>query len=146
MPNIFQRKELVKSMSQAPNIDRLLCGSKFESQQKSHEVKICGKNFVSCSYLLKASLYHFKRINKTFLLKKSFNYGSSNLIYVFICKRCKEKYRKNRLPCEIANKYSQILYKTAAIPTIGSWRTFTFLRRRKVWYLSFFNIVQGYNL
>ena len=47
MPNIFLLKKLVKSMSQAPYLGRLLCRSKFESHQKNHEVKNCGKNCVS---------------------------------------------------------------------------------------------------
>ena len=53
----MSKKELVKSMSQAPNLGRLLCRSEFESQHKNHEVKNCGKNCDSCPYLLKASLY-----------------------------------------------------------------------------------------
>ena len=92
MSSIFQRKKLVKFMSQAPNLGRLLSRSKFESQHKNHEVKNCGKNCVSCPYLLKASLHQFKRINKTFLLKNSFNCESSNLIYVAIYQGCKEEY------------------------------------------------------
>ena len=92
MSSIFQRNKLVKSMSQAPNLGRLLIRSKFESQHKNHEVKNCGKNCGSCPYLLKASLYQFKRVNKTFLLKNSFNCESSNLIYVAICQGCKEEY------------------------------------------------------
>ena len=70
MSNIFQRKKLVKSMSQAPNLDRLLWRSKFEPQYKNHEVKNYGKNCVSCPYLLKASLYQFKGINRTFFAEK----------------------------------------------------------------------------
>ena len=54
MSNIFQRKKLVKSMSQAPNLGRLLCRSKFESQHKNHEVRNCEKNCVSCPYLSKS--------------------------------------------------------------------------------------------
>ena len=92
MSNIFQRKKPVKFMSQAPDLGRLLCRSKFESQHKNHEVKKCGKNCVSCPYLLKASLYEFKRVNKTLLLKNSFNCESSNLIYVVIGQECKEEY------------------------------------------------------
>ena len=92
MSNIFQRKKLAKSMSQAPNLGRLLCMSKFESQYKNHEVKNCGKNCVSCPYLLKASLHQFKRVKKTVLLKNSFNCESSNLIYVVICQGCKDEY------------------------------------------------------
>ena len=92
MSNIFQRKKLVKSMSQAPNLGRLLCRSKFESQHKNHEVKNCRKNCFSCPYLLKASFYQFKRVNKTFLLKNVFTCESSNLIYVLICQGCKDEY------------------------------------------------------
>ena len=68
MPNIFLRNKFVKSLRQVPNLGRLLCRSKFESQHKNREVKNCGKNCVKCPYLLKASLYRFKRVNKTFLL------------------------------------------------------------------------------
>ena len=92
MSNIFQRKKLVKSMSQAPNLCWLLCRSKFESQHKNHKVKNCGKNCDSCPNLLKASLYQFKQTRKTFLLKNSFNCQSSNLICVAICQGCKERY------------------------------------------------------
>ena len=56
---------------------------KFESHRKNPEAKNCGKDCVSCSFLLKASLYQFKRVGKTFLMK---NCESSNLIYVVICK------------------------------------------------------------
>ena len=55
-------------------------------------MKNCGKNYVSCPYLLKAFLYQFKRVKKTLLLKSSFNCESSNLIYVVICQGCKEEY------------------------------------------------------
>ena len=55
-------------------------------------MKSCGKNCVSCPYLLKGSLYQFKQVKKTFLLKNSFNCQSSNLIYVIICQGCKEEY------------------------------------------------------
>ena len=48
-------------------------------------MKNCGKNCVSCPYVLKASLYQF-------LLKNSFNCGSSNLICDVICQECKEEY------------------------------------------------------
>ena len=79
-------------MSQAPNLERLLSGSNSGSQYKNDEVKNCGENCVSLSYLLKASLYQFKRGCKTFFLKNSFNYESSNSVYIVICKGCKEEY------------------------------------------------------
>ena len=118
MSHILQRKKLVKSMSQAPNLGRLLCRAKFESQRKNHEVKNYGTNCVTYLYLLKASLYQYKRGKKTFLLKNSFNCESSNLSYLPRTQRriC----RKNGLSSERVNKYLQAPYKTAAIATNGS--------------------------
>ena len=55
----FKKEKLFNSMSQAPNLTRLLYRSKFESHKKNHEVKNCIKKCVSCPYLLKASLYLF---------------------------------------------------------------------------------------
>ena len=106
MSNIFQSKKLVKSMSQVPNLGRLLCRSKFESQHKNHEVKNCGKNCVSCPYLLQSSLYQFKRVNKTFLQKNSFNYESSNLC-CHLPRMQRRIYRRKKLSIESANKYLQ---------------------------------------
>ena len=92
MSNIFQRKKLVKSMSQAPNLCRLLYRSKFESQHKNHKMENCGKNCVICPYILKASLYQFKQVKKFLLLKNSFNCESNILIYAVIFQGCKEEY------------------------------------------------------
>lgn len=39
MANIFQEKKFVNSMSQAPNLGRLLCRSNFESHHKNDKVK-----------------------------------------------------------------------------------------------------------
>ena len=66
MSNIFLRKKLVKSMSQAPTYGQLIRRSKFESQHKNRDVKNCGTNCFSCHYVLKVSLYQFKRKNKAF--------------------------------------------------------------------------------
>ena len=92
MSNIFQRKKLVKSMSQAPNLCRLLYRSKFESQHKNHEMENCGKNCVICPYILKASLYQIKQVKKFILLKNSFNCESNILIYAVIFQGCKGEY------------------------------------------------------
>ena len=86
MSNISQKKKLPESMSQATNLKRFFCRSKFESQRKNHNVKNCEKMY-QLAYLLKASLYQFKRVNKTFLLKNYFNSESSNLVFVVICQR-----------------------------------------------------------
>ena len=42
-------------MSQAPNLEMLVCRFKFESQHKNPEVNICEKKCVSCPDLLKVS-------------------------------------------------------------------------------------------
>ena len=107
MSNTFRRKKLVKYLSQAPNLCRLLCKSKIESQRKNPENY--GKNWVSCPYFLKASLYQFKRVNETFLLQNSFNWESSNLIFVVICQGQKEEYlgEANCLVKERVNIYRQ---------------------------------------
>ena len=47
-------------------------------------------------------------------------------------------YRRRGLSSEIANKYLQAMYKTAAISPIGSRRRLTDLWRWKVLYVSFF--------
>ena len=57
-------------MSQASNLCRLLCRSKFESQHKNHEIKNWGEHRVSCPYILKAFLYQFERVSKTFFAEK----------------------------------------------------------------------------
>ena len=90
MSNVFQRNKIVKSMSQALNLGRLLCRSKFESQHKNQEVKNCGKNCVSCPYLLNASLYQFKQVNKTFFAEKLLSLSKQDFSYVAICQDAKK--------------------------------------------------------
>ena len=79
-------------MRQAPNLERFLCKSKFMSVEQHLHVNSCGKNCICCPYLLKASSYLFKRVNKVFFLKNNFNCESRNLIYVVICQGCQEEY------------------------------------------------------
>ena len=122
MTNIFQKEKLVNSISQSPNLGRFLCRPKFESQRKYREMKNSGKNCVSCPYLLKTSLYQYKRVNITFLLKNFLNCESSNLIYVVICQGCKEEStgEMENGSSKTENRYSQATYKTATISKIGS--------------------------
>ena len=96
-------------MSRAPHLGRLLCRFKFEPQHINHEVKNCGKTCASCPYLLKAYLYQFNWVNKTFLLKNFFNCESSDLIFVFICEECRIEYigEKGCLVKERINIYRQ---------------------------------------
>ena len=111
MSDIFQTKKLFKSMSQAPNLGKLLCRSKFESRHKNYKVKNCEKNCVSCPYLL--------QVNKTFFLKNSFNCESSNLC-CHLPRMQRRICRRNKLSSERATKYLQTTYKTATVSTIGS--------------------------
>ena len=92
MSNVFNGKKLIKSMRQAPNLERLLCKSKFMPVEEHFHVNSCGKNCICCPYLLKASSYLFKRVNNVFFLKDNFNCESRNLIYVVICQGCQEEY------------------------------------------------------
>ena len=60
--------------------------------EEHFHVNSCGKNCVCCPYLLKASSYLFKRVNKVFFLKNNFNCESRKLIYVIFCQGCQEEY------------------------------------------------------
>ena len=68
MSNVFNGKKLINSMRQAPNLERLLWKSKFMPVEEHFHVYSCGKNCICCPYLLKASSYLFKRVNKVFFL------------------------------------------------------------------------------
>ena len=52
MSNIFQKKKLVNYVSQAPNLGRLLCRSKFESQQKKSRSEKIAERIVSAAIIL----------------------------------------------------------------------------------------------
>ena len=56
-------------MHQAPSLERLLCKSKFMPVEEHFYVNSCGKNYVCCPYLFKASSYLFRRVNKVFFKK-----------------------------------------------------------------------------
>ena len=84
MSNIFQKHLFFVGYSVGLNLNH--------STSRSWGVKNCDKNCVSCPYLLKTFLYQFKRVEKTFLVKNSFNCKSSNLFSVVIWQGCKEEY------------------------------------------------------
>ena len=48
MPNVLGYKNLLNSMYQAPNLERLFCKSEYISVEQNFEVTSCGKNFVYC--------------------------------------------------------------------------------------------------
>ena len=83
MSNTSQ-KETVNSMSQAPNLGRLLCRSKFElqlqqqqqqqqQQVQNHEARNCGivgKIASAACILYKHPFYLFRQVNKIFFTEK----------------------------------------------------------------------------
>ena len=62
-PNIFP------IIRQTSNLEHLFCKSKFMPSEEYFHVNFSGKNCVCCPYLLKASSYLFKRVNKYFFPK-----------------------------------------------------------------------------
>ena len=127
-------KKLRNSMCQAPNLERLLCKSKFMPVEEHFRVNSCGKNCVCCPYLLKASCYLFKRVNKVFFLKNNFNCESRNLTYVVICQGCQEEYIgetaclvKKRMFGKEEDKRLQATHKATTISTNKSGGTSSLL-------------------
>ena len=76
IPNVLGNKKLVNSMRQAPNLERILCKSKYISAEKHFQVPSCGKYCV-CFFPKK---------------KLSFNWKRRNLVYIATCQGCKEEY------------------------------------------------------
>ena len=70
MSNVFGSKKLINSMRQAPDLERLLCKSKFMPVEKNFHVNSCGKSCVCCPDLLKASSCLLKTVKKDFFSKK----------------------------------------------------------------------------
>ena len=68
--SVFSGKKLINPICQAPTLDRLLCNSKFMPVEENCHANCCGKNFVCCACLLKASSYLFKRVKKVVSSKK----------------------------------------------------------------------------
>ena len=88
MSNVFRSKKVINYMRQAANLERLLCKSKFMPVEENFHITFCGKNCAWCPYLLKASSYLFKRMNKVFFFKKKENLisgvGTLFMSYLFI--------------------------------------------------------------
>ena len=108
MCNIFRERNL--SMSQAPNLGRFLCRSKFESEDKNHEVKNFWKNCVRYPYLLKASVYQCKRVKKLSCWKIYWTVEA--VTSVVFCQGCKEEYI-GETGCLVKEPIN--VYKTATV-------------------------------
>ena len=88
MSSSFQKKKLVNSLTQAPNLGRLLCRSKFESQQKIIKWKIV-ERIVSATLTFQKLLHIFLKVAFTTLLlvcvlilKESTCETSKNILYL----------------------------------------------------------------
>ena len=92
MKEVFKDYKFIKSWRQPPNLERILCKSKFTSKPVCFAVAKCGKSCFCCDYILEGSSFKFKKEKKLFNLKSNFNCESSNLIYVVICDTCGEEY------------------------------------------------------
>lgn len=92
LENVFRNKTLIHSTRQAPNLERILCKSKFVSEKQTYRTSKCGKSCYCCPYLLESSKYKFKKSLKEFEIKTNFNCETANLIYVIICSGCSEEY------------------------------------------------------
>ena len=97
MSNVFNGKKLINSMRQAPNLERLLCKSKFLPVEEHFHVNSCGKNYVCCPYLLKASSYLFKRVNKVFFVKKIILIARAETLFMSLFVKDAKKSRLARL-------------------------------------------------
>ena len=109
--------------------------------QKSQSEKL--QKELHCPYLLSASLYQFKQVNKTFMLKNFFNCESSNLIYVVICLGCKEEYigETGCLVKEWINIYGQHI-RQLQYQLLTAKEHLCTCRDRKFHIFSFFKILQ----
>ena len=87
------------------------CIITFITTNNPNNSKNCGKNCISCPYRLKASLYLFKRVNKSCLLENSYNCKNSNTIYIVIFRICKKQYtgKMGRLVKQRTNIYRKNL-------------------------------------
>ena len=92
LKRVFKDYKLIKSLRQPPNLERILCKSKFSDEKQVFTVKKCGKSCFCCEYVREGQSYKFINSDKDFILKTNFTCESSNLIYVVICNGCKEEY------------------------------------------------------
>ena len=92
LENVFRNKTLINCTRQAPNLERILCKSKFIYEKQTYKSSKCGKNCYCCPYILESSTYKFKKVKKDFYIKTNFNCETANLIYVIICSGCTEEY------------------------------------------------------
>ena len=127
MSNVFNGKRLINSMRQAPNLERLLCKSKVMPVEGHFHVNSCGKNCVCYPYLLKASSYLFKRVNKVFFLKIILIARAETLFMSLFVKDAKKSILGEWLFGKEEDKCLQATHKAATISTNKSGGTFSLL-------------------
>ena len=92
MRNASKEVKFVNCERQAPNLGGVLCKSSFSPSNSNSGVKNCCKSSVCCQYMKEDMEHTFKTVSKKFKIKVPFNCESKNLIYVVICRSCKEEY------------------------------------------------------
>ena len=91
LKDILDNTKLIHSKRQPPNLERILCNSKYINKN-NFGVKKCGKNCVCCTYLMEIKSHKFNNQNSSFDIRNEFNCNSSNIIYAIICPGCNEEY------------------------------------------------------
>ena len=87
----LKNTKIIHSRRQPPNLERILCLSKYVNKEK-FGVKKCGKSCVCCAYIAEIKEYKFRNQYSPFFINNEFNCNSSNLIYTIICPGCNEEY------------------------------------------------------
>ena len=78
-------------MCQAPNLERMLGTSRFQSEQTINTVNKCDKNCYCRPDSLDKSTSKFKKSSKAFKIQTGFSWESKILLYL-ICRGCKVEY------------------------------------------------------
>ena len=123
-------------MSQAPNLGRLPYRSKFESQCKNHK-KNCEKICTAHVFYLHPYI-NLNKLIKLLCWKISLTVKAVIWFMLSFAKDAKNNIQEKRTASERDNKYLQIIYKTAAISRIASWRKFTYFWNGNFHTFSFF--------
>ena len=83
--------KLIQSKRQPPNLKKNSTNTEY-GEILSGTFNCSDKRCEYCNYLLTNVHYTFKYFKITFKLKSHFKCDSFNLIYIFICDKCKEEY------------------------------------------------------
>lgn len=87
----LENSKLIKCKRQPPNLSRILCKSRFDSQKIDFKVKKCGDTRCRCCDNITPGS-EFKIVNSTIKPNALFTCSSQNLIYIIKCQGCGELY------------------------------------------------------